>query len=227
VTGKEGALDIPRRRTYSGPIRVILVEDHLTYRQSLRLALTTFTPIVVAGEAGSAREGYTLIERVQPDLAVIDFFLPDGDGVSMARELRRRRITTQVMILGRVGHPLFVRDAIRLGVRGYVLKRDALDDIIAAMNVVARGETYFSPGLMAAAANVDAADAAALARLTVREREILCLLSDGLTSKEIARVLCLASKTVDAHRLHINHKLGVSGPAALARLVADQGLVAG
>jgi two-component system nitrate/nitrite response regulator NarL len=206
-------------------MRVVLVEDHQTYRQSLRLALTTFTPIVVVGEAGTTREGYGLIERARPDLAVVDFFLPDGDGVSMARELRRRRITTQVMILGRVGHPLFVRDAIRLGVRGYVLKRDALDDIIAAMNVVARGETYFSPGLMAAAAAVDG-DAASMERLTVREREILCLLSDGLTSKEIARALCLSSKTVDAHRLHINRKLGVSGPAELARLVAGEGILA-
>jgi DNA-binding NarL/FixJ family response regulator len=204
---------------------VILVEDHLAYRQSFRLALSTLSPFEVIGEAGGAREAYPLIEEREPDLAVIDFLLPDTNGISLARELRRRKLKTRILILGRMAHPLFIKDALRAGVGGFALKHEPLERVIDAMNRVVAGERYISPELQNELTAALARTVPGLAELSAREREILFLLIEGQSSKEIAQALFLSSKTVDAHRLHINRKLGVRSPAALARLVADQGLI--
>lgn len=204
-------------------VKVVLVEDHVAYRESLSLALTTLGPFRVVGEATTAREAFDLLERVETDLALVDFMLPDTDGVSLARELRRRRIRIPVMILGRLGHPLFVRDALRAGVLGFALKRRPLAEIIEGMKTVVGGKTYLGPDVQEACDNFRENDA--LESLSAREREIFVMLLEGLSSKEIARSLFLSTKTVDAHRLHINRKLGVRSPAELARLVADHGFL--
>ena len=205
----------------------MLVEDHLAYRESFRLALGSLSNFVVVGEASGARDACPLIEEQAPDLAVIDFLLPDTDGVSLARELRRRRLRTKVLILGRMAHPLFVHDALRAGIGGFILKHEPLTDVIEAMRRVYEGQTYVSPQLQKELGNAIGNKVAGLATLSAREREILFLLIEGLSSKEIAKSLFLSSKTVDAHRLHINRKLGVRSPAALTRLIADEGLIAG
>jgi two-component system, NarL family, response regulator NreC len=205
-------------------MRIVLVEDHLAYRESFRLAVSTLSPFTIVGEATRARDAYSVIETTNPDLVVSDFMLPDTDGVSLARELRRRRVKVRMMILGRLGHPLFVRDALRAGITGFALKREPLQDLIGAMQRVGAGETYLSPQIQERITH-EGGDESTLEKLSSREREIFCLLLEGLSTKEIAKLLYLSPKTVDAHRLHINRKLGVRSPAELARLVADQGLI--
>jgi DNA-binding NarL/FixJ family response regulator len=205
-------------------MRIVLVEDHLAYRESFRLAVSTLSPFTIVGEATRARDAYSVIETTNPDLVVSDFMLPDTDGVSLARELRRRRVKVRMMILGRLGHPLFVRDALRAGIAGFALKREPLQDLIGAMQRVGAGETYLSPQIQERITH-EGSDESTLEKLSSREREIFCLLLEGLSTKEIAKLLYLSPKTVDAHRLHINRKLGVRSPAELARLVADQGLI--
>ena len=204
---------------------VVLVEDHASYRESFRLATTSLTKFEVIGEAGTSREAFALIESKLPDLAVVDFLLPDSNGLSLARELKRRRVRTKTLILGRMAHPLFIEDAMRSGVGGFALKQEPLADIFEAMQRVGAGEHYLSPHLQEELASHLSEKMPGLAQLSAREREILFLLIEGLSSKEIAKSLFLSSKTVDAHRLHINRKLGVRSPAGLARLVADQGLL--
>ncbi len=208
-------------------MRVALIEDHVAYRESFRLALEQSGGWEVVGEANGARDGIPMVEKLEPDIAVIDFMLPDTNGLSLARELTRRRCRTHVMMLGRIGHPLIVRDALRAGVGGFALKAEPLAEILAGMAKVAAGEHYTSPMLEKEITSALADKVPNLARLSPREREILFLLTEGLSSKEIGKALFLSSKTVDAHRLHINRKLGVRSPAALARYVADQGLVVG
>jgi DNA-binding NarL/FixJ family response regulator len=207
---------------------VVLIEDHVAYRESFRLALSASGDFTVVGEAGRARDAYPLIERTKPDLAVIDFLLPDSNGVSLARELKRRRLRSKTLVLGRQTHPLFVRDAMQSGIGGFALKQEPLETVMDAMRRVAAGEFYMSP-LLEKQQQADEASGlndSALGKLSAREREVLFLLIDGLSSKEIANALFLSSKTVDAHRLHINRKLGVRTPAALVRAVADKGLIA-
>jgi two-component system, NarL family, nitrate/nitrite response regulator NarL len=206
-----------------GHVDLVLVEDHLAYRQSFRIALSRLTAYNIVGEAGCAREGCQLIEQHKPDLAIVDFILGDSDGVSLARELRRRRNRTPILMLGRVPHPLFVRDAFKAGIRGYALKNEPLTQVIEAIERVRAGGLYVSPQIQSHLSSD--LPGRGLEQLSRREREVLCLLVDGRSSKEIARALCVSVRTVDAHRLHINRKLAVRSPAQLARYVADVGLV--
>ena len=208
-------------------VDLVLVEDHLAYRQSFRIALSTLTSYNVIGEASGTRDGCRLIEKRKPHLAIVDFVLADGDGVSLARELQRRRSRAPILMLGRFPHPLFVRDAFKAGIRGYALKSEPLAQLILAIDRVAAGGVYLSEQLESALPipSNGEPDGLGLEHLSRREREVLCMLAEGRSSKEIARSLCVSVRTVDAHRLHINHKLGVNSPAQLARYVADQGLM--
>lgn len=211
-------------RTQLGTMTVILIGEHVTYRESLRIALQTLTTFEVIGEASAAHEAIPLIEERSPGLAVIDSDLQDSTGIALVRELMRRRSGTRTLLLGQTAHPFFVRDAIRSGADGFVLKRQPLEEIIAAMRTVAAGNRYISPEseerLREGASQVQP-----LSSLSSREREVLLLLTKGLSSKEIGKLLFVSSKTVDAHRLHINRKLGVRSPAGLAHLVATEGLL--
>ena len=207
-------------------LKLVLVEDHVVYRESLALALETMGSFQIVGQATRGREAYSIIAETAPDVTVVDFMLPDTDGVSLARELRRRKLRTRIMILGRLGHPLFVRDAMRSGITGFALKKEPLADIIQAIKRVASGQTYLSPQVLPALEGEPRDADAGLEKLSLREREIFVMLLEGLSTKEIAQSLFLSAKTVDAHRLHINRKLGVRSPAELTRLVADEGLLA-
>ena len=205
-------------------MRIVLLEDHLAYLESFKLAISTLSPIEVVGVATRARDAYGVIESTEPDVVVSDLMLPDTDAVSLARELRRRRVIVRIMVLTRLGHPLFVRDAQGAGITGFALKREPLLSLISAIHNVAAGETYISPAIEERIANTQN-QSSNLEQLSRREREIFFLLIEGLATKEIAKVLYLSPKTVDAHRLHMNRKLGVRSPVQLARLVADAGLI--
>lgn len=205
-------------------MNIVLVEDHVLFRDSLRIALG-LEKIGVAGQASTAREAYGVVAAARPDVLVVDMMLPDTDGVSVVRELRRRRISVPVLVMTRIVHPTFVRDAFSAGALGYASKDDSLAEIAGAIRVVARRERYVSPVVREALDSSDADGAVALDALSVREREVFCRIVEGLTAKEIARALCVSPKTVYTHRLQINRKLGVHSPAQLARLAARQGLV--
>jgi DNA-binding NarL/FixJ family response regulator len=206
---------------------IVLVEDNLAYRESFRLAIESLSQFVVVGEAGAAREAFPLIAEKSPDLAVVDFLLPDANGISLARELRRRRLRTKILVLGRMALPGFVGDAIKSGIDGFALKQEPLEVIIEAMSRVLEGERHLSPRLQQELHALLVDRVPASASLSAREREILFLLIEGMSSKEIAKAVSLSAKTVDAHRLRINRKLGIGSPADLARLLADHDLIAG
>jgi DNA-binding NarL/FixJ family response regulator len=128
-------------------MRIVLVEDHLAYLESFKLAIPTVAPIEVVGHATRARDAFGVIESTEPDVVVSDLMLPDTDAVSLARELRRRRLEVRSMVLTRLGHPLFVRDALRAGILGFALKRESLQSLGVAIQRVAMGEVYLSPAI--------------------------------------------------------------------------------
>jgi DNA-binding NarL/FixJ family response regulator len=206
------------------PTKVLLVEDHVSYRDSFRLALTRENDFQVVGEAGRSHDVPLMVEQTKPDLVVIDFLLPDGNGISLVREFKRRRVRVKTVILGRIGHPTLVQDALQAGVGGLVHKQEPLEVVTDALKRVMAGERYFSP-LLRRQMEENAGAGLPLSQLSAREREILFLVIEGQSSKEIGNALFLSAKTVDAHRLHINRKFGVRTPAALTRFVVDQGLL--
>jgi DNA-binding NarL/FixJ family response regulator len=217
-------------------MRVTLLDDHQTFRESLRIALWHEASIKVVGESESARKVVSILETERPDLLVADLMLEDTDGISMARDLGRRGIATPVMILTAHSNALFVRDAFDAGVQGYALKEQPLTEIVEAMRKSAAGERYLSPrlgSLPAPRARVPqnssgtSSDgvAAGIDQLSRREREIFCLIIQGTSSRDIAQSLCISLKTVETHRSHINRKLGVHSPAELIRLAALKGLL--
>jgi two-component system response regulator NreC len=216
-------------------MRVTLLDDHQTFRESLRIALWHEASIKVVGESESARKVVSILETERPDLLVADLMLEDTDGISMARDLGRRGIATPVMILTAHSNALFVRDAFDAGVQGYALKEQPLTEIVEAMRKSAAGERYLSPRLgslpaprprvpQSSGTGTEGA-AAGIDQLSRREREIFCLIIQGTSSRDIAQSLCISLKTVETHRSHINRKLGVHSPAELIRLAALKGLL--
>jgi two-component system response regulator NreC len=214
-------------------MRVILVDDHLTFRESFRIALWHEASINVVGEASTARQLYPLVEAEKPDLIVADLMLNDTDGISITRELARRGSGSRILILTMHANALFVRDAFDAGVNGYALKEQPLAEIIDAMKVAVTGDRYLSPMLgpipLPRVRNVSAERQpnVGLDQLSRREREIFGRIIQGLSSRDIAESLCISLKTVETHRSHINRKLGVHSPAELIRLAALKGLLAG
>jgi two-component system response regulator NreC len=214
-------------------MRVTLLDDHQTFRESLGIALWHEASIKVVGETGSARKVVSIVEIERPDLLVADLMLEDTDGISMARDLARRGIATPVMILTAHSNALFVRDAFDAGVQGYALKEQPLSEIVEAMRKSAAGERYLAPRLGSLPATRGRVpqhagpDAAGIDQLSRREREIFCLIIQGTSSRDIAQSLCISLKTVETHRSHINRKLGVHSPAELIRLAALKGLLVG
>lgn len=201
-------------------MNLFLADDHATFRESLRIALATRGPFSIVGEAAAARALYEGVEKLRPDVLVCDLLLEDTDAVSVVRELKRRRLRVQTLVLTRVSHPAFVEDALASGAAGYALKDDSLADIIGAIETVQGGQRYVSTRVVPAKdANTN------LSALSVREREVFCRLLEGWSTKDIARSLCISAKTVEAHRFRINRKLGVRSPTQLLHYAAGQGLV--
>src|SRR4051794_38231096 len=210
------------------PMRVILVDDHRSFRESLRVALTQQPDITVVADAGSGREAVSLVEQHRPDLLVLDLTLQDTDGISMVRELRRRGLAIPVLLLTMHQTPLFVRDALEAGASGYALKEQPLAEVIEAMRTVSGGGRYLPTSMGAIptpTGRKGAPGQGGLESLSRREREIFSLVVQGRASTEIARSLNISLKTVETHRSHINRKLGVHSGADLVRLAAVTGLL--
>jgi two-component system response regulator NreC len=208
-------------------MKIIVIDDHVAFRDSLRIALWHEASIEVIAEASTAREAIPLVESRKPDLLVADLMLSDTDGISLARELRRRGNRTPILIVTAHPNDLFVRDAFDTHVNGYVLKEQPLTEVIEAMRTVSGGERYIAPRLGPTVPDRPATDGqvSGMEQLSRREREIFGRIIEGLSSRDIAQTLCISLKTVETHRSHINRKLGVHSPAELIRLAALKGLL--
>lgn len=207
-------------------MRVVLLDTQTTFRESFRIALRQ-EGIEVLVDDDAARRIYDALPTARPDLIVSEFFLSDTDVVSVVHELGRREIGIHVMALTAQDNGLFVREALRGGVRGYALKNEPLANVIDGMRRVLAGECYVSPtlGKLAAARPSLSRSALRLENLSAREREVFFRIVQGESSQKIAGALCISLKTVETHRLHINRKLGVHSPMELLRLAAMTGFL--
>lgn len=211
-------------------IRVVLADDHNLIRQGIRALLEEAKGIQVVGEADNGHDAVKLVEQLNPDVLLIDITMPRLNGLEAAERIRLRHLATRVLILSMSSDETLVRQALRNGARGYLVKQAAVDELLVALHAVNQGETYLSPAVSATIVNdllslPAGATAGGLARLSSREREVLQLIAEGMTSREIGELLTITVKTVEKHRSSLMSKLRVHDVAGLTRLAVKYGIV--
>jgi two-component system, NarL family, response regulator NreC len=207
------------------PLRVLLADDHLIFRQGLK-GLLEREGLQIVGEAADGQEAVRRARDLSPDVAVLDLTMPLLNGLDAAREIVRASPRTRPILLTMHTEDPYVMEALRAGIRGYVLKAQPSTDLVQAIQEVSRGRIYLSPGISRTVVE------AYLAKtelppdpLSPREREVLQLVAEGKTTKEIARVLGVSIKTAENHRSRILAKLDIHETAGLVRYAIRRGLI--
>lgn len=205
--------------------RVILADDHQVLRQGVK-ALLEQAGLQVVAVAADGRMAVDLVREFRPDVAVLDIMMPLLNGIDAAREIAQLCPETGIILLTALEDERYVTQGVRAGVRGFVLKTQAAEDLVQAISEVSRGGIYVSPGVSQAL--VDACKAAAdhgPDRLTPRERQVVQLVAEGKSTKQIAAVLEITPKTAEFHRMRVMKKLNVHDVASLVRYAIRQGLI--
>lgn len=212
-------------------IRVILAEDHNLVRQGIRSLLEKADDIEVVAEAENGQEAINLTGELTPDVLVTDINMPRLNGIQAAEQIRELGLPTRVVILSMHSDETLVRQALRIGVRGYLLKRSVTEELLLAVRAVYRGETFLCPGIseMVMAdflARQPRSDGISdFDRLSPREREILKLIAEGYTNRAIAEAIHVSIKTVEKHRANLMTKLNIQDLAGLIRIALKHGLI--
>lgn len=208
--------------------RILIADDHGVVRAGLRALLHGTSDMEVIAEASSGNEALHIAGQERPDVVLLDISMPDLDGVEVTRRLKRALPETQVLIMTMHEDSGLVREALRAGAAGYIIKRAVENELISAIQAVRRGELYVHPALTrglfqdAAPPSVVVPQAEAL---SPREIDVLRLIAEGYTNRQIADTLSLSVRTVESHRASIMDKLGLHGRAELARYAAEHGLL--
>ncbi len=197
--------------------RVMLADDHNLLRQGVR-ALLERDGLTVVGEAADGREAVRIAEQTQPDFAVLDVMMPMLNGLDVVREIRRVSPQTKSLLLTMHTDDAFVMESLRAGVKGYLLKTQTVEDVVRAIRDVAKGSFYLSPGISQAVIQAYLAKSELPPDpLTTREREVLQLVAQGMTTKKVAGLLGVSVKTAESHRNRIMDKLDLHDTASLVR----------
>jgi two-component system response regulator NreC len=207
------------------PTRVSLADDHSLIRQALR-ALLEKQGFQVVSEASNGQEALRSVEKTQPDVAILDIGMPVLNGMDAARELMKSSPKTRVILVTQHDEDQYVMEALRAGVRGYVLKSQAAEDLVHAIQEVCRGSVYLSPNVSSAV--VDAYLSKTYASpdpLSGRERQVLQLIGEGKSTKAIATHLGISVKTAESHRARLMKKLDIHETASLVRYAIRRGLI--
>jgi two-component system response regulator NreC len=214
-------------------IRVLLADDHTIVRQGVRLCLEAMGDIEVVAEAEDGQIAVQLANQLRPDVAVVDLTMPRLNGVEAIRQIRRDLPGTEVVVLSVHDSEPYVVQALRAGAAGYVLKRNAATELAAAIRAANDGQAYLHPSIARRViddylSRIPASEGAATEphdRLTPREREVLQLAAEGHSTRAIAGLLCLSTKTVEHHRASLMTKLGLHGQTELVKYAIRSGLV--
>lgn len=212
-------------------IRILIADDHALVRSGIRMVLETFQGMQVVGEALDGRMALGLIESLQPDIALLDIAMPGLNGIEAASRIGRDHPGTRVVILSMHSGEAYVMQSFRAGAKGYLLKDATPTELDLALRTVARGETYLSPRVSGVLVEkfLRSGDGASgpLDSLTSRQREILQLIAEGCSTKQIAAQLEVSVKTVESHRSTLMERLGINDLAGLVRFAVRVGLVSG
>jgi len=210
------------------PLRILLAEDHTLVRAGIRALLESLEGIEVVAEAADGREALRLVKAHSPDILLMDITMKEMNGLEAAARLAKERLATRVIILSMHADQVYVRQALQAGAAGYLLKGADVAELELALKAVMRGDTYLSPSiskdLVGDLLSGNAPAANPLDDLTPRQREILQLVTEGRTTKEIAVRLDLSIKTVETHRAQLMERLNIHDVAGLVKFAIRAGL---
>lgn len=210
---------MPLARNIGGSVRILLVDDHPIVRAGLRALLESEGHTVVA-EAASGREAVDSVMRDEPDVVLMDVSMPDMNGIEATRRIFEHKPHVKILALSMHTDQRYVAAMLHAGASGYLLKEAAIDDLVDALDCVARGQQFVGGGVSLPPEQRTAAGRA----LSIREREVLKLLAEGAASKDIALALGIALPTVETHRRQIMKKLGLRSIAELTKWAIREGL---
>ena len=214
-----------RSGSIDGSLRVILADDHVIFRQGLK-GLLEREGFNVVGEAGDGGEAVRLAQEHHPEIAILDLAMPVMDGPDAAEEIAQVSPQTRSILLTMYSEEPYIIKALQAGVRGYVLKTQSGTDLVNAIQEVMQGGFYLSPGVSRAIVqSYLGRGETSSGQLTARERQVLQLVAEGKTTKEVAQQLGISVKTADSHRTRLMTKLGIHDTAGLVRYAIRQGLV--
>ena len=210
------------------PIRLLLAEDHTLMRAGIRALLAGLPDVQVVGEASTGPEALTLAESLKPDIVLLDISMPELNGLEVASRLIKSEPTRRIIFLSMHTDAVYVRRALQAGASGYLVKGADVPELSLAIRAVMRGESYLSPAvsndLIGELRRSDSREATPLEMLTPRQREILQLVTEGHSTKDIARRLDLSVKTVEAHRSILMQRLDIHDLPGLVRFAIRHGL---
>lgn len=207
-------------------IRILLADDHALVRQGFSMILAAQQDMQIVGQAGNGREAVDLAAKLHPDVIVMDVAMPELNGIEATRRIIEDSPRTRVLALSMHKDSVYVREVLRAGARGYLLKDSGDADLVAAVRAVAKGDGYLSPGVSDSVLSdyrrhvTDPLDL-----LSSREREVLQMIAEGKTNKEIATSLNLSVYTVEAHRGRVMEKLNLHSTSELVRFALRSGLI--
>jgi len=209
-------------------IKVLIVDDHPVVRKGLLSCLTTKDNLKVVGEAVDGDDAIRKVKELSPDIVLMDLYMPKKDGLEVTDLLRKEAPQVKVLILSMQGNRDSVLRIIKAGARGYVLKDAPPDDLVRAIESVQAGEAFFSPPVAQIALNqyvTESDKADPLSKLSEREREVLALIAEGKSNKEIAMHLGIGVRTTETHRERIMRKLDIHSVAGLTKFAIAHGIV--
>ncbi len=208
----------------SGRKKVLLVDDHPLLRQGLKLVIERHPLLEVCGETDSAPRALDLVGKLQPDLALVDITLRSADGIELTKGIRAQAPAVKVLVISQHDEDIYAERALRAGAMGYLMKHEAADKIILAVETVLGGEIYLSERVkgrllqrLMQQGPTSSTLVSPMEKLSDRELEVLRLIGEGYGTREIANLLNLSVKTIDSYREHLKEKLNIAGGSGLVR----------
>ncbi len=206
-------------------VRIVLADDHVLVRQGLK-ALMEREGFQVVAEAADGQEALERVRSLLPEIAVMDITMPILNGLDTAREMKRSSPQTKVILLTQHEEDQYISEALEVGVKGYVLKNQAANDLLQAIRQVSRGHVYLSPGVSGAVMEAyRSKDERPKDPLTAREKQVLQLIAEGKSTRDVASLLSISVKTAESHRTRLMRKLDIHETASLVRYAVRRGIV--
>ena len=212
-------------------LRIVLADDHTILREGLRALLSADPNFDIVGEAKDGREAVRCVEKLEPNLLLMDLSMPRMSGIDAISEIKRRYSETKIIALTVHKTEEYLLTTLQAGVDGYVLKDATHDELVMAIHSVMAGKRYLSPGISGKViegyleGKEDSLSVSSWQKLSQREREVLKLIAEGYKNKEIAEDLCISLKTVEKHRANLMKKLDLHNAAGLTVYAVDKGIV--